>query len=186
MRPSRSVFQREHTQTFNDNVLSHAQTCNNNTSVWDFSAPGNVDTAVSDTSGDAASASARLADEQTKTINSLDPVQGKSANFDKTTSDDWPHDGERINTAATSVSQSTVDRSRTPKKVGQHRLTDYVRDRRHRSMSTSRSKRKDMVSGRTPSPSAKYNKQFNTTKATINLKTTDWFNLDESGKSDPR
>lgn len=180
IRPSRSA-QTEHTQSLTGNDTLHVQeVCNSDDGVLNTPALDNVVSTASEISSPVASPHSGMNEDSAKTKNNRpNLVQGKLSNVD------IPQ-GEANNNTVTAGKKQSGGRSRDPKRVSQQMLKGFVRDRRHRSMSI---KRKDMVSGRTPSPPPKSNKhsthQNNTQPLTTN-KSTDWFNFVESGKTDPR
>lgn len=142
----------------------------NTNSVWDI--PGkdsSVDTVASEQSQHAASAGL---DRQSNLLEGKGNVLTSRGENSSATQ-------ETTTAAVTSHSKQLEARSRKPTRVSQHRLPEYMKDRRQRSQSTSRSKRKGLVSLRTPSPPPK------TTKIPLNVTTSsplpiDWFNRVES------
>ena len=184
IRPTKSD-QPVHTSSLAGNAVSHDQLCSSDTNT---PATGSVDTTVGEASDPVAFSDPGLADESVNTNNNRpEPVEGKLSNVvDKSLSDYWPQDVDSNNTGSADK-QKSGGRSRAINRVSQNRLTDFVRDRRHRSMSV---KRKNTVSGRTPSPPSKNNRHFKNTQKSPTLfsnnKPTDWFNCVGSAKTDPR
>lgn len=163
-------------------VVPSSAPYNNNSepnSVWDISGRDTVDTAHSVPSSGTASADSGLVDESTTTVSQTVPYSGKFTVLGKINNDCTAEQG--IPTSpVTSEGKNSQTRSRKVNK-----LTDFIKDRRHRSQSTSSTKRKGLVSNRTPSPPAKNTKQRLPIKSASPLP-IDWFNRLESDQLDSR
>ena len=150
-------------------------------SVWDIAGRDTEDSLSSDPPSYTASASV---EESMPKHSQSDLLAGKSTVLGNRSADSKVMQETHAN-SVTSNGKLGEERSRKLTRVGQHRLTDYLKDRRQRSQSKGSNKRKGLVSPRTPSPPPKNPTNPGQTPSASPLP-TDWFNCAESSKTDKR